>query len=293
MAHRAREAARARVGVIGVITESIACLSVEAARDLGILVVPMWILRGERSYRDGADVTLTEVLTWLEEGPPYPTASAPSPADYLAAYHEAQRRGWEQALVLTVAGWLSGAHQHALRAAARASLRVRVVDTGTAAAAQGLVVEEAARRLRRGFEVEEVERWVREAGSRAWLVALVRSLEHLHRTGRVPRLARWLNRNLGAVPLLAIGGGRIRPVGIAAGVDAALERLVSRVRRASRRLPRLRARVTEADMQEEARRLAGAIGQLLGTGAVDVVPFTPVMAASTGPGVLGVAWVEV
>ena len=274
---------------VRVVTESVCCLPTSLCRELGVLLVPMWILRGERSYRDGVDVSTQEVLAWLEE-PPYPTASAPSPADYLAAFEEAARQGAEQVLVLTVARWLSGAYDHACRAAARAPLPVEAVDTGTAAAAQGLVVLEAVRRLQEGDSVKAVARWAEQAGPEAGLVALVRSLDHLYRSGRVPRIAHLLNRHLGAIPLLAIRGGQIRRAGLAASFPAAVRRLISEVRRARRSTAQLRVAVTEAGMSAEAEQLAGTLRILQLARELHLFPFTPVMALNTGPGVLGVAY---
>ena len=275
---------------VAVVAESVCCLPPSLCAELGILLVPMWILRGGRGYRDGIDVTAQEVFAWLEEGPPYPTASAPSPADYLAAFEEAAQRGAQRVLALTVARWLSAAHQHARRAAARAPIPVEVVDTGTAAAAQGLVVREAALRIRAGAPLEEVMGWAAQAGMRARLVALVRSLEHLARSGRIPRLVHLVNRRLGTVPLLAIGKGRVRRAGVAAGYEAAVGKLVSEVQRARRRASRLWVAVTEAGMREEAERLVRTLQGLGVADPPDLLPFTPVMALNTGPQVLGVAY---
>ncbi|MDR7563648.1 MAG: DegV family protein [Armatimonadota bacterium] len=275
---------------VAVVTESVCCLPPSLCAEWGILLVPMWILRGERGYRDGIDVTVHEVLRWLEEGPPYPTASAPSPADYLAAFEEAEHRGAERVLVLTVARWLSAAHDHARRAAARSTIPVEVVDTGTAAAAQGLVVREAARRLRAGGSVEEVVRWTAQVGPRARLVALVRSLDHLARSGRIPRIVHLLNQRLGTVPLLAIGEGRVRRAGVAPGLQAAVRRLISEVQKARRRAARLWVAVMEAGMPEEAQRLMQDLRALQVADAIDLFPSTPVMAVNTGPEVLGVAY---
>ncbi len=275
---------------VAVIAESVCCLPPPLCQEQDVLLVPMWVLRGERGYRDVVDVSTQEVLAWLEEGPPYPTASAPSPSDYLTVFQEAAERGAERALVLTVARWLSGAYGHACRAAAQSPIPVTVVDTGTAAACQGLVVLEAVRRLRAGVAVEEVARWAEQAGPRARLVALVRSLDHLYRSGRVPRIAHLLNRHLGAIPLFAIGEGRIRRAGLAAGPANAVRRLVSELRKARTRAARLLVAVTEAGMAAEADELAETLRALRLADELYRLPFTPVMAVNTGPGVLGVAY---
>ncbi len=276
--------------MVAVVTESVCCLPPSLCEEHGVLVVPMWVLRDERGYRDGVDVSTEDVLRWLEHGPPYPTASAPSPADYLEAFRAAAGRGAQRVLALTVARQLSGAYGHACRAASRAPIPVTVVDTGTAAASQGLVVLQAARRLRTGVALEEVARWAGQAGPRTPLVALVRSLDHLYRSGRVPRVAHLLNRRLGAVPLFAIAGGRVRRAGIAAGQTRAVRRLVSELRRARRRAVRLLVAVTDAGMAAEADELAVTLRDLGVADELYRFGFTPVMALNTGPGVLGVAY---
>jgi fatty acid-binding protein DegV len=54
----------------------------------------------------------------------------------------------------------------------------------------------------------------------------------------------------------------------------------------------LRVAVSHVDSVERARELAGAVRDRFGVGEVMVTEFTSVMAAHTGPGFVGVAWVN-
>lgn len=278
-----------RPGAVAVVTESTSGVPPDLCRALEIEVVPLWIVRGDRSYRDGVDVTPDEFYRWLRDGPPYPTTSAPSPADFLAAYEAAAARGATEVVVLTLHAGLSAAWQNARLAAAEASIPVRVVDTRTAAASQGLLVVETARRLRAGRDVNEVVRWLEGSRSRVRLLAAVPDLRHLVRSGRVPGLAGSLADRAGVKPLFSLADGAIRPAGLARSVHGIRARLVAGPRRDRPLARRLLVAVTHADAPQEAEALVSDL-QKVGPDELWVVPFTPVMAAHTGPGVIGVAW---
>ena len=66
---------------VAIVTDSTACLPVDMARDLGIIVVPIWVIFGEQAYRDGVDITNAEFYERLLSADPLPRTSSPSPGD--------------------------------------------------------------------------------------------------------------------------------------------------------------------------------------------------------------------
>ncbi len=114
---------------VGVVTDSAAALPRELARELGVVVVPMWVTIGGRAFRED-ELSLEEVARTEEPI----TTSAPSPGLIRAAIEEAC--GPDGALVCTVARRLSAVHDAARLAAEPFGERVRVLDTGTAAGAE-------------------------------------------------------------------------------------------------------------------------------------------------------------
>jgi len=76
--------------VLAVVTDSIACLPLELVERYHIRVVPVRIVRGERVYRDGIDVTPEEAFAWLEAGEVLTTAQ-PAVGEFLDTYEELSR----------------------------------------------------------------------------------------------------------------------------------------------------------------------------------------------------------
>src|SRR6266700_3630889 len=173
---------------VGIVTDSAATLPPELASGNEVAIVPMEVTIAGRSNGDRR-VPLQEVLQHLDDGV---RTSSPSPGRFSSAIAHAQ--DGDGVLVLTVARSMSSTFQAASLAARRAGGPVQVLDTGTAAGGEGLVVLAAAR-----------------AAPAVELVATLDDLEQLVRGGRLPGPVGWLAGLLGVRPLLAFRGGAIRP----------------------------------------------------------------------------------
>ena len=167
---------------------------------------------------------------------------------------------------------------------------VRVVDTGTAAGAQALVVLAAADCAARGGTLDEVEAVAREAVGRVRLVASVPNLDHLVRSGRVPDLAGRAGRALGLAPLFEFRDGAAHVMRPARGLDAAIERMVARCRREARAGCAWQVVALHAQSPEAAEKLLARVEEELAPATVFVASFGVVMVVHTGPGLIGLAW---
>src|SRR5580692_2694388 len=139
-----------------VVTDSAASLPAGAVDDLGIAVVPMTLVLGGLVYADG-DLSPDEVVRRAARESV--STSSPSPGDFLKAVARAtERQGpGAQFLVLTVSSAMSATYEVARTAATYLDdVEARVIDTGTAAGAQGLVVMAAAQLAATGASLDEV-----------------------------------------------------------------------------------------------------------------------------------------
>src|SRR6266540_1762273 len=127
---------------VGIVTDSAATLPPELASGNEVAIVPMEVTINGRSNGDRR-VPLQEVLRHLDDGV---RTSSPSPGRFSSAIAAAEDGGG--VLVLTVARSMSGTFQVASLAARRAGGPTEVLDTGTAAGGEGLVVLAAARAAR-------------------------------------------------------------------------------------------------------------------------------------------------
>jgi DegV family protein with EDD domain len=267
---------------VAIVTDSAAALPRELAELHSIVVVPMWLTIGGRPVRD-TEASLDEILVRDDV-----TTSGPSPGEFKSVLEQLDRR--DGVCVCTIASTMSSTYESAVLGARAAGGNVRVVDTTTAAGAQALVVLAAAGVAARGGSLDEVERAARAAIAQVSLVAMVPTLDHLVRSGRVPNIAGWAGRRLGLAPLFEFRDGGAKPLRPARGADAALERIIGRWHRSVVPGARLHVAALHAQAPDDAQRLLRAVEAEVRPDTAFVGEFGSVMLVHTGPGLVGLAW---
>jgi DegV family protein with EDD domain len=279
---------------VTVVTDSAAALPPDLVARYDIRVVPLVLQVGADRYRDG-EIGLDELVRRFDE--PISTA-APSPGEFATVMADALGSG--PVVTLTLAAGMSSTHDSAKlaaklltdndpRAPADGGPDVAVLDTGTAAGAQALVVLAAAQAAAEGADQYEVVATAERVAGRVRLAASVADLERLARSGRVPDAARWIGDRLGVRPLFEFRDGRARPLRPAFSAEAALDRIVQRCAAGAGRGARLHVTVLHALNPDVAAVLAERV-QALDPVSFLVGPFSPVMVAHTGRGLAGLAW---
>lgn len=265
-----------------IITDSSACIPPSVAEELGIRVVPIAIHLRDGDFLDGAPEAARRVYDAIERDEPV-KSSAPSPIDYLRVLDSLETA---HALIVTPATEFTTMRTNATLASEMAIRTVTVLDSRTAAAAQGLIVITAARLSRAGASVEEVIEAAQSASRRAELVAKIERPDILKKAGRVGSPALGAAGGLQLRPVFRMRRGAVEPLATVQSVAASL----SSIRREWKAAGGEGAEcvgVFHSSCEEHAQRLC----ELLGT--VDfVTEFNPSMGIHTGPGVVGVAWLR-
>jgi len=268
---------------VAIVTDSAAALPPELAARCNVTVVPMWLAVGGVPVREGE-----RPLADLVAEPDIAT-SGPAPGEFEEAIRSCG--GSDGVVVLTIAATMSSTFSAAEIAARAVGGHVRVVDTTTAAGAEGLVVLAAAEASAAGEAIDGVERAARRVMERVRLVAMVPNLDHLVRSGRVPGIAGWAGRRLGIAPLFEFGSGHARPLRPALGAGAALDRIVGTWRRSRPAGPaKLSVAALHALAPASAERLLAAVRAEVEPEFEFVSEFGSVMVVHTGPGLAGLAW---
>jgi DegV family protein with EDD domain len=269
---------------VSIVTDSAASLPPDLAARHDITVVPLSLTLGGISYHDG-DLSLAELLSRVGEGV---TTSAPSPGEVGKAIDE--RLDGDGVVVLTIAGTMSGTFHAAHVASSLVDGPVRVLDTETAAGAEGLVVLAAAVRAKEGVGLDQVEATALHVRERVRLVATVDSLDHLVRSGRVPGIAGRAGRGLGLNPLFEFRRGHPRPLRPALSRQAALDRMAAALLGSRVTGARLHVAAMHAGAPGPAERLLEQVRAEVDPATAFVGSFSPVMVVHTGPGLVGLAW---
>ncbi|MFN3335910.1 MAG: DegV family protein [Thermomicrobium sp.] len=274
--------------MLGIVTDSVACLPVELAERYGIRVVPVRIVRGERVYRDGVDVSVEEAFAWLaaEE---IVTTSQPAVGEFVEVY-ETLSRTVEGIVSIHVSSGVTGVYQAAVAAASMVtSVPIQVIDSGAATMAEGFLVLEAARCAERGADLRSVVQRVEELRPRLRFFAVLETVSFLVRSGRAPWLAKLAVDLLQVKPILTLQGGKIVSLERVRTRRRAIDAMLRRLERDVGDRP-LHVAVLHAGVPAEAEALAHEIAQRFRTVEQYVTSFTPAMALYTGPGLLGLAY---
>ena len=185
----------------------------ERARSLDITIIPLLVLFGDESYRDGIDLTTDEFYKKLTTSQVTPTTSAPSIGAFQEAYEDMIRRGATGILQLCLSAKLSATYSAAIQAAEMVSKEkntpIEVVDSATVSAAFGLPAQMLAQEARDGASLEQLKARAQSILSRVHLYAALDTLEFLRRGGRISGTAAFAGSLLQVKPLLEVRNGEV------------------------------------------------------------------------------------
>jgi DegV family protein with EDD domain len=273
---------------VTVIADDAAAVPSELAKQLGVVLVPMQLEIDGRPVSTDR-VALEEVVEHLDDGV---QTSGPSPGAFAEVLQGVD--GQDGSVVLTVAQRFSSTFQAATAAArlSRDGRSVRVVDTGSAAGGEGLVVLAAAEAAAAGRSVDDVVGVAEAVRSRVHLVAAVEHLTYLLRGGHVPASLGRLGDRIGVRVYFELQNSRIRPLPPSRTRTSAIDQLIGQWHRSRPHdsADRLHVAALHALRADDAETLLATIRQEVEPATSFVASFGPVMVAHTGPGLLGLAW---
>ena len=196
-------------GQVAVVTDSTAYLPAEQIDRYGIHVVPMHVVMGGVSRREGVEVTPSDVARALGERRVDVTTSRPTPGEFADLYGELLERGASGVVSIHVSQKLSGTVEAAEVAAERYPGKVVVVDSRSTGMGLGFPVLAAARAAIDGQPMAAVLAAVEQAITDTTCLFYVDTLEFLRRGGRIGAAAALLGTALSVKPILHVSKGEV------------------------------------------------------------------------------------
>ena len=272
-----------------VVTDSTACLTEQMAREHHVTVVPIWVIFGEYSYRDGVDISNEEFYSRLIHADPLPKTSSPSPGDYLKVYTKLREES-NAILVITYSSRFGMSYQSARLASEMIDgVQIAVVDSCTATMAQGFIALGTARAVAAGAGIEEAVKVAQEMIPRVGFLARLETLTYLHRSGRVPEIADWIGKALKLQLVFGSSNGSIHVVGASRTSRQALNQILDELRDRTGG-KKLDVAIFHAEAAHQAEQLKEKLLSRFEVDEFYCVEMTPVVGAHTGPGVVGLAY---
>ncbi|HKM07701.1 MAG TPA: DegV family protein, partial [Sphaerochaeta sp.] len=207
-------AAHSRLSDTVIVTDSSADIPQEVVDELRIYRIPQVIQVGETSFFDRITISSPLLLGILEASKQKVSSSMPSVGE-IQRHFEFLTQHYKHVVVLSVAGKLSGTYrtyQLAAKALNERGARIDVIDTRLNASAQGLVVQDAARKAAEGIDGELLLSKIQDTAGRTTIMVSVQSLEMMVNGGRIPKRLGSMILKMNFKPMIGLtkeGGGKI------------------------------------------------------------------------------------
>ena len=278
--------------MIRILTDSAADLTAAELNAPGVIVVPMTVtFMDGTSQEDDGTMTKDDFFARLASDSKLPRTSQPSPASFMQAYEDAAAAG-DEVIVITIAQKLSGTFQSARLAAAEADFAPYIVDSESASQGEALLVREAVRlRDEEHLSAEEIFNALEQFKKRVRIVAIVDSLKHLQKGGRLPAAVALVGGALGIKPVLALQDGAIKLVDKGRGRPGALVAMFKQLDALGGIDPRYGYTLLYSDNKKLIAPVHHYMHQNLQLTGGRVAQLGPTIGTHVGPGVVGVVFV--
>jgi DegV family protein with EDD domain len=194
---------------IAVVTDSTSDLDPKRAAELGITLVPLFVVFGDTSYRDNIDLTRREFFAKLREGTVLPTTSQPTPQMFEDAFRPLIEAGHD-ILCVTISSYLSGT-MNAARTAAQQfpDAKIVIYDSLSAAGGLGLLALRARELVAEGADWDTLLAKLDRERATERLYACIPDLSHIQRTGRIGKVQQVLGTLMKIVPVIVLKDGQV------------------------------------------------------------------------------------
>jgi DegV family protein with EDD domain len=280
---------------IAFVTDTTCNLPENLKEKYNITVVPVYVIFGEKAYKDSEEMPAEEFYRQLAEfraaGKGMPTTSQPSPEDFRVVYERLISSGADGVLSIHVTARSSGTCGSAELARSMLSQpeRIRVVDSGSTSMHMGFMLLDAVAAAADGG-MEEALAAVENVKSHSAIFFTVTDLEHLTASGRTEGHEKATEAALSVKPVISVVEGVPKALTTERTSRAALLKVLDLARERTGGRLVTRMAVVHANIPARAAEWAPEAAAALGfQGDPYIVDFGPGLAVHFGPGMLGVA----
>jgi len=272
---------------VQVITDSTADLPQQIQKDMGIRVVPIYVRFGDKTYRDGIDITNKQFFDMLSSSSIHPATSQPNPEDFASVYKEYCDTA-EGIVSIHISSRISGTFNSAniAKKTMKSRCEIEVIDSNFNSGGLGLVVLAAARLAQKGAGFNEVIIEARKAIREVHMFGMFETMKYLARSGRVSKTIASASQFLHVMPLLTFHNGEIIRAGLIRSVTKGIDHIQEYV---IKRLPLSELIIVHSMVEDKAIRLKKILSNYMSQENISIMQLGSALGVHGGPGVLLVA----
>jgi DegV family protein with EDD domain len=277
--------------VVAIVTDSTSDIEPAKASAHGITVVPLFVIFGERAYKDYVELSRAEFYHKLQNELVLPVTSQPTAAMYEEAFAPLAQAG-NDVLCIAISSQLSGTLNAARAGAQRfPNARIEIYDSQTVAGGLGMMVLRARELAASGCSIDTIVAELDEWRSRERLYACLPDLSHLQRTGRIGRAKAALGTLMKIVPVLSLKDGQVAAEAQVRTFARAQETMLDLVLAAAPDSAAARFLVMHTNAPDLAEKTAAKLRERLRgitPRMLEIWEAGPVIATHGGPGAVGI-----
>lgn len=274
---------------IAVVTDSGSDFTLDEVRELGIDLVPVWVVIGQQRFRDLYEIDYKRFSELVERSTEPPTTQSPSPEQFAEVFARLTGEGKDVVTVL-LSSKISKSYENATEAAKQFGGRVHTFDTRSVAGVERLLVIRALELAREGKTAAQIAQTLDPATTHSAAYFTGPNVGALGRTGRVAQSVVTLSDTLHVSVVLKMDeAGSIVASGQSRDQQQAYEIMVDSTLRALHRAETMRVCITHNGVLDIAREVADMIRkQMKSIGEIPIHEFTPTTGLHLGSGAVGV-----
>lgn len=276
---------------IAVVTDSTSDIEPARARELGITVVPLFVIFGEKSYRDYVDLSRREFYEKLATEPVLPITSQPTSQMFEDAFRPHVVAG-DEVVCIVISSKLSGTINAARSAAQQfPDAKIHIVDSLSVAGGLGMQALHACALAKAGASVQTVLDAIDREKRTQHLYACIPDLSHVVRTGRIGKAKAVIGTLMKIVPVISLRDGEVVAEAQVRTLGRAQQTMIDLSLRHITDASKARFLVMHTNAPDLARDILERLRAQLGDAEpemLDVLEAGPVIATHGGPGAVGI-----
>jgi DegV family protein with EDD domain len=280
---------RERNMTTAIVTDTACNVTPELAEEWGIHVLPLEIIFGETSYKEGFELSTEEFYEKMEAADELPKTSQPNIADAYELYQELSQE-YDEILSIHMSAELSGTFQ-ALRTVAEEieDAEITFYDTKLVTVPARELVFNAKRLADEGKSAAEITQELDQITKNISTYFAATSLENLVEGGRISSIAGAIVKFIKIKPVISLDSEGINMLNTVRSSKRALKKLEQHLVKHIESVDYpFKLIIGHADYLEEAENLRDKLLNKYPNHEIEIQPITAVIGVHTGAGALGV-----
>ena len=195
-------------------TDSSCDLSKEQLEENDIKVIPIYVIMNGEEYRDGVNITPSQIFEYVKLNKKLPKTAALSVEDYENFFRNILDENPDTNIIhIGLSSGLSSSYEHSITASQTFNGKVFVVDGKSLSTGTGLLVLFAAKLAKTGIQTEEIVKKVQNRVNFVQASFIIQEVDYLYKGGRCSALALIGANLLRIKPKIQVVDGKMQSAG--------------------------------------------------------------------------------